>query len=216
MRLLVFLLALANLTLLGYILLDRSIGSEPERIDAQLNPQRIKLLTPQQVAALGPSKAAALPNVCLEWGPFSDRERERATAILEPFQLAKLVSQRRAEVSGAYWVYLPPAASRQAAEQRVVELRGSGLDEVAIVEGGENRNAIALGVFRTAEAAGRFAESLRGRGIANVQTGPRGQPVVQTVFVIRDPQPALLARAREAQSEFPGVEAKTGPCPEGN
>lgn len=216
MRLLVFLLALANLTLLGYILLDRSIGSEPERIGAQLNPQRIKLLTPQQVAALGPAKEAALPNVCLEWGPFTDRERDRAVAILEPFDLAKLVTQRRAEVSGAYWVYLPPAATRQAAEQRIAELRGAGLTEVTLVESGGGRNAIALGVFRTADAAGRFAESLRSRGIADVQSGPRGQPVVQTVLVIRDPQPALLDRTRAAQAEFPGVEVRTGPCPEGN
>jgi hypothetical protein len=216
MRLLVALLALANLTLLGYILLEQSSGREPERLERQLDRDRIKILTPQQVAALGPSKAAALPNVCLEWGPFAESEREKVAAVFEPFQLGRLLTLRRVEVGTAHWVFVPPLPSRAAADRRVAELRGQGIGDLFVVESPENRNAISLGIFRTEEAARRHAEALRGRGIEGIQTGPRGQTVAQTLFVVRDPQPALVSRVREAQGEFAGVEVRTGPCAEGN
>ena len=63
MRILVFLLLLANATLFLYIELDNVGGSEAARLNQQVQPDKIKLLTPQQVAALGPAKIAALADV---------------------------------------------------------------------------------------------------------------------------------------------------------
>ena len=216
MKLLVLLLAAANLTLFAYILLDRWTGGEPGRLGQQINRDRVKLLTPQQVAVLGPSKAAALPNVCLEWGPFPDSERERAAAALEPFQLGRLLVQRRVEASASWWAFVPAQPTRAAAERRAAELRTAGFADLFIVEAGEQRYAVSLGVFRSEEAARRMAERARERGFAAVQHASRGQVASDTVFVVRDPQPALLARVRELQPEFGGLEPKTGPCPESN
>jgi hypothetical protein len=143
-RLLVVVLAAANLALLGYILVDRWPGGDRGRFEQQVEPDRIRLLTPQQVAALGPAKAAELPNVCLEWGPFSDRDRDRAVAILEPFRLGSLASERRVEV----------------------------------------------------------------------QAAARSQASIRTLWVVRDPQPGLLERVRDAAIEFSGAAARIGPCPD--
>ena len=83
MRIVIVLLLLANLTLYLYTRLDTG-GGEAMLLQDQVQPDKIKLLTPQQVAALGPAKVAALADVCVEWGPFSDVDRTRALAELEP------------------------------------------------------------------------------------------------------------------------------------
>src|SRR5450432_300827 len=106
MRVIVFLLLLANLALFAFIRLD-SVGSgEGARLSQQVQPDKIKLLTPQQVAALGPAKVASLADVCVEWGPLSDADRVRAQARLDPLDLGKLMSQKKVEVVANYWLFL--------------------------------------------------------------------------------------------------------------
>jgi hypothetical protein len=97
MRTVVFLLLLANLSLFAYIKLDAMGGGEAVRLTEQVQPDKIRILSPREVAALGPAKVAALADVCLEWGPFSDADRIRALADLDPLQLGRLLTQRRVE-----------------------------------------------------------------------------------------------------------------------
>jgi hypothetical protein len=92
MRIVVLLLLLANVTFFVFAMIDGRASGETS---VQVQPDKIRLLTPQQVAALGPDKAAALSDVCVEWGPFTDADRARAIADLEPLALGKLLSQRR-------------------------------------------------------------------------------------------------------------------------
>src|SRR5262250_1028769 len=167
MRILVFLLLLANVTLFLYIQLDRAGSGEAARLGQQVQADKIKLLTPQQVAALGPAKVAALADVCLEWGPLTDADRTRALADLDPLALGKLLTQRRTETTTSFWVYLPPAPSRAEAERRLADLRARGLGDVALVDGGTQRNAISFGLFQTEDAANeRLAEALK-QGVTN-------------------------------------------------
>ena len=96
MRIVFLLLLLANATFLVFALIDGRASGETSQ---QVQPDKIKLLTPQQVAALGPDKAAALPDVCVEWGPFGDTERARALTDLEPLALGRLLTQRRVDAA---------------------------------------------------------------------------------------------------------------------
>ena len=52
MRAAVLLLILVNVILFGYARLDRAAQSEAGRLGAQVQPDRIRVLTSQQVAAL--------------------------------------------------------------------------------------------------------------------------------------------------------------------
>src|SRR6186997_2451458 len=97
MRTVFVLLLLANLTLFGYTWLDGGAGGEAVRLNEQVQPDKIKLLTPQEVAALGPAKVAALADVCIEWGPFGDADRARVASEIETLKLGRLLSQRRIE-----------------------------------------------------------------------------------------------------------------------
>jgi len=213
MRTLVLLLLFANLTLFGYIQLDRWSSAEDTRLGQQINADKIKILTPQQVAALSPAKAAVISNQCLEWGPFTDSERERAQAILDPFALGKLLTTRHANTSSAYWVYLPPLPSKAAAERRAAELKQSGIDDLYVIQdNGAQRNAISLGVFKSEDAAQAYLVTLRNKGLQNARIGPRNQAISQTLFSVRDPQPALVAKLEAAKNEFAGSEIKTVTC----
>ena len=211
MRTLAILLLLANLTLFAYTRLDSGAG-EGVRLKQQVRPDKIKLLTPQEVAALGPASAASLADVCLEWGPFGDVDRTRAQSDVESLALGKLLTQKRIETSAAYWVFLPPFASKAAADKRAAELRASGLKDVFVVDGGPQRFAISLGAFRTEDAANAYLAELAKQGIAGARAGPRPQVIVQTLLVIRDPQQPLLARLRELAPSYPGAEVKIGAC----
>ena len=156
MRTIVILLLLANVALFAYARLDRAGQSEAARLQNQVQPDRIALLTPQQVAALGPAKVAALADVCVEWGPFSDADRMRAQADLEPLALGRLVSQRQVAVDGLYWVNLGAMPNRAAADRRAAELRAQSIADLSVVDSGHGQFTVSLGLFRT-EAAARVA-----------------------------------------------------------
>jgi hypothetical protein len=215
MKLLVVLLLLANLALFAWGQFDRMSESESNRLQRQLAPAKIRLLTPQQVTALGPAKVAQLQNTCLEWGAFTEQERGAVAAALERLQLGRALSQKRVDSTSAYWVYVPPLPSKPAAEKRVVELRGLGLRDFFILNDGAERNAISLGVFKTEEAANRFLESIRDKGVRNARSGARTQTIQQTVFVLRDPQPAQAQQIQSLKADFAGSDVQIGPCEKG-
>jgi hypothetical protein len=212
MRTLVFLLLLANLTLFGYIKLDSVGAGEGARLNQQVQPDKVKLLTPQQVAALGPAKVAALADVCVEWGPLSDSDRARALTVVEPLDLGKLLTQKKVEIIANYWLFLPPAANKPAADKRVEELKAQGVKEASVVDTGPQRLAISLGAFRSEDAAQARLVSLQTQGVKNAKLGQRVQAVQQTALVIRDPPAPAVVRLKELQSGFPGTDVKIGTC----
>ena len=212
MRTVLVLLLLANLTLFGYTWLDGGAGGEAVRLAEQVQPDKIKLLTPQQVAALGPAKVAALADVCLEWGPMSEADRARALAELEPFQLGKLLTQRRSETSYSFWVYLPAVATRADAERRAEDAKAKGLTDVAVVETPSQRFAVSLGAFANEDHAKTRLAQVIARGATNARLGPRQQVIASTTVVVRDPQAPLIAKVKQLAPEFEGSDAKVGSC----
>jgi len=212
MRTVLVLLLLANLTLFAYTRLDGGAGGEAVRLSAQVQPDKIKLLTPQEVAALGPAKVAALADVCVEWGPFSDAEKARALADLEPLAIGKLTTQRRVDVTGTWSAALAPYGNRPAAERRAGELRAQNLRDVAVAEAAGGKFVVMIGAFRTEDAARSHASELARLGVAVPTTMQRTGTIQETLIVVRDPPANVVARLRELQSTYPGVDLKVGSC----
>jgi len=212
MRIVFVLLVLANAAMFIYTWLDRFGTGEGVRLAQQVQPEKITLLTPQQVAALGPAKASALADVCVEWGPLSEGEKMRALAVLEPLDLARLISQKKVEVIANYWVFIAPAANKPAADRRLEELKALGIRDVALIDSGPQRFAISLGVFRTEEAAQARLAALEAQGVKAAKVGGRAQSVQQTLLVVRDPPAPAVARMKELQGSFPGSEIRIGTC----
>jgi hypothetical protein len=187
-------------------------SGEGIRLSQQVQPEKISLLTPQQVAALGPAKVASLADVCVEWGPLSDAEKTRAVAAIEPLDLARLMTQKKVEVITNYWVFIPPAPNKPAADRKLAELKAQGVKDVLLLDGGPQRFAISLGVFRTEEAAQALLADLQDKGVKGAKVGPRAQAVLQTALVVRDPPAPAVAKLKELQAGFPGSELKVGAC----
>ncbi|HQR11399.1 MAG TPA: SPOR domain-containing protein [Casimicrobiaceae bacterium] len=211
MRIVVLLLLVANLTLLGYTLLD-SGGGEGVRFSQQVQPEKIKLLSPQEVAALGPAKVAALADVCVEFGPLSELERAKVMTELEPLALGRLLTQRRVDVDNAFIVSVSPFPSRVAADNRASELRRQGVKDMSVIDIGRGQFAVSFGAFRTEQAATSHADELAKLGVKLVRVQPRQQPVAQTMIVVRDPQQSAVVRLKELQATYPGTEVKVGAC----
>lgn len=212
MRTAVLLLILANVILFGYARLDRAAQSEAGRLGAQVQPDRIRVLTSQQVAALAPGKVAALADVCVEWGPFSDADRARAQADIEPLQIGRLVSQRPVTADPMWWVNTGPVPSRAAADKRAAELRLLAIDDLSVVDSGRGQFTVSLGMFRTEAAANARIEALATRGVAGTRVEPRQGGAAQTMLVVRDPPQPAVARMKELQSQYPGSDIKVGTC----
>jgi hypothetical protein len=212
MRTALLLLFIANVVLFGYARLDRAAQSEAGRLSAQIQPERIRVLSSQQVAALGPGKVAALPDVCVEWGPFAEADRVRAQADIEPLQLGRLVTQRPVAADPMWWVNTGPAPSRSAADKRAGELRLLNIDDLSVVDAGKGQFTVSLGMFRTEAAANARVEALATRGVAGTRVEPRQTGATQAMLVVRDPPQAALARLRELQPQYPGSDVKVGAC----
>lgn len=212
MRTVVLFLLLANATLFAYTRLDSVGAGEAVRLKEQVRPDKIVILTPQQVAALGPAKVASLADVCMEWGPLSDPDRARALADLDSLQLGRLLTTRRVEVDGVWWVSLAGFANKAAADRRAFELRQQNVSDVSVVDN-KGQSVVSLGVFRTEQAARARADALLAQGVKNARVEPRGQPVSQTMLVVRDPQQNVVARLKELQGQYAGSDVKVGACP---
>ena len=83
--------------------------------------------------------------------------------------------------------------------------------DLYVVDGGPQRYAISLGVFRTAEAANGRADS-RTRPASPAPGSPRTGGIVQTLLVVREPPAPALARLRELAPAYPGTEVRVGTC----
>jgi len=211
MRIVIVLLLLANFTLWAYTRLDTGNG-EGVLLQDQIQPDKIKLLSPQQVAALGPAKVAALADVCVEWGPFSDPDRVRALADLEPLALGRLVSQRRVDFDSGFSLTAGPFPNRSAADTRAAELRKLGVRELAVAEGQRGQYVVSFGTFRSEIAATAYADELAKLGMNTARVERRAQPVTQTLLVIRDPQQPVVARLRELAAQHAGSDLRTTAC----
>jgi hypothetical protein len=132
-------------------------------------------------------------------------------AELAPLNISTLISSRRVDTEG-YPVTLGGFAGRPAAERRLGELRARGIGDGAILDAGGGQFVIALGTFRTEQAANGRADALAQQGIAGVRVGPRRTGVAQTMLVLRDPPQPAVARLRELAPAYAGTEVRVGGC----
>lgn len=228
-------LLLANLALFA-AQRGQPSGHEPARMNNQLYPERIRLLpasaasvappvpdpapapalpAPEPAAAAAPAPAVAVaPPVqlaCIELLSFTQGEAARFENRIDALGLSSQLSRRELPMPSSYMVMLPPQGSREAADQKTSELRGMGItDSFVIQDNSARRFGIALGTFRSQEAAQAHLETMTRRGartarIAEVGTGP-----ARLAIQMRALDPAAEAQVTRATAEFPRLEAR--PC----
>ena len=129
---------------------------------------------PQARAAAPPAALAA----CFSLGPYT---RESSALQAQAALAGRILHARLREVPGAgtggYQVVMPPAASLEEAQATAARIGAAGFDDFLVVRQGEQANGIALGRYRSREAAERRLTQLQAAGFpAQMQTVGRAGP----------------------------------------
>lgn len=215
MRVLFFALLLANALMAAALYLHEPEGPEAGLLQQQIEPQKIRVVPLEEARSSMGSRAPAAPALaaCLEWGGFGREEGERARARLESDGLGGKVSTRTGEPPTSFWVYLPPAPSREETNRRIEALKAKGLADYFVVQDpGRWRNALSLGLFRSEESAQKFLDEVRAKGFDYAELREGGPKAEALTLVIRDPTDAEAARVAAMRADFPGTELKAATC----
>lgn len=165
-----------------------------------------------QASTQAPTQSSTPADVCTQWGPFSDADRAKAQVDLDALKLGRQLSQHQVTVADAWWVSLGPMPTRAAADRRVTQLRALSIDDLSVVDSGNGRFAVSLGIFRTQNAATARVQALAARGITEAHAAPRQQAITQTMLVVRNPSPVVAAKLEELQGKYTGSELRSGTC----
>jgi hypothetical protein len=214
-RFLFFVLLLASLALGAHLWLS----GQAQRADVstrERNAADVKIVgvTPPAVAAKRAEDTRRAVQTlagaaCVEMSGVAAADAQRARDAFAAMSLGDRASERRIDEVTRYWVYIPAAANRRAAEARAAQLRTQGVTELSV----RPDNAISLGVFSTEDAAKRFLASLEPRGVAGAEYGPFTRDLRELVFLVREPDTELVARLATLQRELAGSQLRAVPCP---
>lgn len=219
MKWLFWLLLLVSLLFFALIQWGEMLTGDSKNTQVQqaLNPEKIVLLKTLPVLtapASSPSVAPLpAPPACMEWGEFSGNDLARATAALDTLKLGDKLAQRQVEHASGYWVYIPPRADRAEADKKIAQLNALGVkDHFVVQDAGKWRNAISLGVFKTEDAAHKFLESIKGKGVKSAIAGERMSKLSFTVFVLKNLDAETSARMEGLRKDFAGSELRKTAC----
>ena len=181
MRVLIFLLVLANL--LFYAFSHGLFGSEVSNEAANLqeiNPQQVRILSRGEPPAGDAPPAAEPATDAAELAPVASRQEQPAACLQasalpegERAALQTLIStkfpgftlQEIPAPAHSWWVYIPPLADRIKADKKAQELKGLGVADYFIVQEGAQRHAISLGIFSSEKSASDHLVQLRKQGV---------------------------------------------------
>jgi hypothetical protein len=206
-------------------------------LQAPFNPDKIRLISdvsptsavtspasavadvnslPFAPASILSSELASVPKAarqCLEWGEFSGRALADVQAGLGALRLGDRLSQRTVEHTGAFWVYIPPLSTAAEVQRKIGQLKKLGVDDHFVLqEEGVWFNTISLGVFKTEEAARKFHDILREKGVRSAKVGERMSKLKFTVFVLKEADAATAEKIKTLQRGFPESELKSTDC----
>jgi hypothetical protein len=212
---------------------------EPQRLQRQLNPKDLTLVSSERAhrteasatavaanaatdtdtdaataAAAGATPAAkpVPPLACVEIGSFVLAEARRFEARLAPLQLGDRQSRRNlpgTEVS-SYIVHIPPQGSKEAADRKAAELRGLGVTNYYVIsDNSPLRYGVSLGVFKTEGAAQNQLAMLVKQGVRTARVTPRMSGSRLLAFQFRDVAPQLKADLDKIRADFPNTDLRT-------
>jgi hypothetical protein len=197
MRALVALLLLANLLFLAWSQgwLDEVAGvraggdREPERLERQVRPDTVRILTPQAVAAA--ASAAESRRVCLEAGPFDAQAMVAAESALSATLPSGTWTRQPAPSPGRWVVYMGRFANRDAQLRKEQELGRLRVPFEPLRGAPELEPGLALGRYAQRDAADAALAQLTQRGI---QTARVGELPVPMMLRVEQADPELAAK----------------------
>lgn len=214
-RFLFFLLLLAVAAFGAHLWLSAETG-RPNVSARELNADQVKIVgvTPPVVAAHNAEQVRRETQglagaACVEFSGLAAADFARAHDAFASMRLGDRLSERRVEDVTRYWVFVPPAADRRAAEATMAQLKRLGVGDLSI----RPDNSISLGVFSSEDAAQRFLGSLAAKGVKGAQVGPFAKDLRDLTMLVREPDTEMVARLAIVQRDFPGSKLRAVACP---
>lgn len=167
----------------------------------------------QDVRTPVPGSASTPASFCAHAGGFDDRRSVADAALWLQSRGVEVVEVRHEErqVVSRYRVFLPPAASREAAVEKLREIRRRGIRDVAVIDDGALANGISFGVFRNADNMHRRVAALDRDGYPVRSVSEEVRIIEDYVIRVRaDDAPATLYAAWAAR--FPGRSIRVVDC----
>lgn len=159
MRWVFYSLLILNLVYLVWSLVDAGAPAMDPVREVQSGPSAPEKLTllreARESGELEVSRGQLTPRqrLCPVVGPWNERAgAESALKTLRSAGYRGRVHDVDVEKERLHWVYLPPFESREKALEMLRELQSRGVDSFVVSEG-DDRNAISLGYFSSADSA---------------------------------------------------------------
>lgn len=219
------LLVLANVGLWLWMTGFRPNAAERvEDLRPAVQPEKIRLLTEPGIRlqerapeAPAPAELTNTAGACYRLGPFADDAAiEKAIDKLTQVPLAYERAQEQQPVVTGYRVYLPPLASREAAEKQRRQLARLGFKDHSVIQDEGLENAISLGLFAVEANAQKRLQALAAKKItAQMQTLTQTRTRHWLALVPADNLAGVLPRLRETDWGGAEVKLEETACPPG-
>lgn len=217
MRFLFFLLLVVNAAFGAHIWLSHARGATDDPGKREINPEAMKIVaiadpkvaasTAARVNAAKQLAESVAAGACIEFSVKS-ADAEKVQKSLAELNLGERLSERKLEEVNRWWVFIPPANTRAAADSQITSLKRQGVKDISL----QGDNSISLGVFSSEEAAAKVLGDVQAKGAKNVQKAPRSSQVTGQVFTVREPDTALVARFTLLSADMPESTLKATAC----
>ncbi|MDP2153138.1 MAG: sporulation protein [Methylotenera sp.] len=214
-----WLLVFINIGLFGYFNIDAVLPKPAQTQQAEVSPEKIKVLSPQEVDALASSKKKvavteppAVVDTCYEWSVFSETNLINAQTALEKLALQATVKEQTVQASKRFWVYRSPLKSTAEAIKKAAELRSLGVTDVFVVQEPRWKNAISFGIFSDEQLAINLQNELQAKGIKNVEKSLRSQGKSYSSLLLKNLTENEIAEIKKLNPDFPAAELKEVSC----
>lgn len=237
MRVLVFLLVLANLLFYAFSegYLGRAENPDARRMKQQVAPERMKIVArgespaaappPAVVPAPPPEPEAPAPVApvvapepvaavsCSRWESLSPADADRLAALIgQKFPAFKLNRRLDPGEGHDWWVFIPPLPNKLEVDKKAAQLKGLGITDYFIVqEAGPNRYAISLGIFSSGNGAQERLTEVNKLGVRSAKSGLRPGKDGHASLDARGPAVDQPALRRVAAGAVPDVKVQN--CP---
>jgi len=219
MKYLFWLFAFINIGLFGYFNRDVILPQPAPTQQAEISPEKIKVLSQQQIDAMSKKeqqvaevKPAPIADVCFEWSVFSDANLTNAQGELGKLSLQATVKEQTIQASKRFWVYRPPFKSTVEAFKKAAEFKAMGVTDVFVVQEPKWKNAISFGIFNDEQLAAHLQKELQAKGIKNVEKALRTQGKSYSSLLLKNLSENEIAEIKRLKPSFPAAELKEVSC----
>ena len=149
---------------------------------------------------------------CTLVGNFAAPEARRFEALVAPLAFGKRQTRESLTVPEvtSHIVFIPPQASKEAADRKAAELKELGVSSFFIMnDSSPMKWGISLGVFKSETAAQTLLAALTKQGVVSAKVAPRTSQSPRSAYRFRDIEREAKAKLDAIAARFPQQETRS-------